>query len=82
MTPSQLLAEVLFRTGTFLLLTAWIVGSAWLLVVLGQDIYRQWGSWHTYPIPDKRAAKHLVALLAIVGLWALFLWFIVAWFSL
>ena len=82
MTPPELLAELLFRSGTFLLLTAWIVGSGWVLLVFGQDVYAKWGSWRTYPLPDKRAAKHLVIVLVTLGLWSLFLWFAVAWFGL
>lgn len=78
---SALLAELLFRLGTFCLALAWIVGSGWLLVVLGSDVYRRWGTWQTFPIPDKRAAKHLVALLTLVGVWTLFLWFAVVWFG-
>lgn len=81
MDAATLLGDLLFRLGTFLLLTAWILGSGWVLVVFGQQIYARWGSWQTYPIPDKRAMKHLVALLIVLGLWALFLWTALIWFS-
>jgi len=81
MTASQLVADLLWRLGTFLLVTAWIVGSGWLVVVFGIDIYGNWGRWHTYPLPDKRAVKHLVTLLVLVGLWSIFLWLAVVWFS-
>lgn len=81
MSATPTVADLLWRTGTFLLLTAWIVGSGWLLVVFGRDVYEHWGSWRTYPLPDKRAAKHVVAILVILGLWTLFLWFAIVWFS-
>lgn len=81
-TPPTVAADILLRVGTFLLLTAWIVGSGWLVLVLGNDIYSQWGSWRTYPLPDKRAIKHLVGLLIVLAVWALFLWFALVWFSL
>ena len=82
MTATTLVGDLLLRAGTFLLLTAWILGSGWLLLVFGLDVYSNWGRWKTYPLPDKRATKHLVTLLILLGVWALFLWFAVVWFSL
>jgi hypothetical protein len=71
----------LWRAGSFLLITAWLLGSGWLTLAFAQDVYARWGSWRTAPIPDKRAIKHIVALLAVIGLNLLFLWFAVAWFT-
>lgn len=81
MDAASLVADVLLRAGTFLVFLAWVLGSGWLLLVFGLDTYENWGRWHTYPLPDKRAVKHLVALLVILGVWALFLWLAVVWFS-
>lgn len=81
MDPATILGRLLFRLGTFLLLMAWLAGSGWLLFVFGQQIYARWGSWQTYPVPDKRAMKHVVALLTVLGVWALFLWVALIWFT-
>lgn len=78
-TPADMLAAFLWRAGTFLLLTAWILASAWLTAVFARDFYQRWGRWQTYPLPDKRAIKHVVALLALIGANLLFLWFAVVW---
>lgn len=81
MTPETVVADALFRVGTFLLLTAWIVGSGWVLLVFGSDVYSRWGSWRTYPLPDKRAMTHVVVMLVLIGVWSLFLWFALVWFG-
>jgi len=81
MAPYEILSDVLLRAGTFLLFVAWLLGSAWLIGVFTKDVYSRWGRWQTYPVPDKRAMKHLVALLALLGVWALFLWITVVWFT-
>ena len=80
-TPAQIVAEFLFRAGTFLLITAWLIGSAWFLWVVGLDIYKRWGAWSTYPVPDKKAVKHIIGYLLVLAVNLLFLWFAVVWFS-
>lgn len=80
MSPEESLARFLYRAGTFLLVTAWLVGSGWFIFVVAHDVYARWGSWHTYPVPDKRAIKHVVGLLAMVAINLLFLWLAVEWF--
>lgn len=74
-------AEFLWKTGSFLLLTAWLLGSGWVIVVIGQEIYADWGTWRTRPIPDKRAIKHIVGYITVIGLNLVFLWLAVAWFG-
>lgn len=78
----QTLTDVLLRAWSFLFILAWAIGSTWLVFVVGKDIYVRWGRWQTYPIPDKRAIKHVVALLLIVGGDLLLLWFALVWFTL
>lgn len=79
--PETLVADLLLRAGTFLLITAWALGSGWLILAVGRDVYRRWGKWQTFPIPDKRAIKHIVGLLAIIGVNLLFGWFAIVWFT-
>lgn len=81
MDAASLVADVLLRAGTFLVFLAWVLGSGWVIIVFGIDTYQNWGRWKTYPFPDKRAMKHVVQLLLILGVWALFLWLAVVWFS-
>lgn len=81
MAPYEIVSDVLLRVGTFLLFVAGFLGSAWLIGVFAKDIYANWGRWQTYPVPDKRAMKHLVTLLAVIGVWVLFLWLTVVWFT-
>lgn len=81
-TAPDLFAEVLFRTGTFLLLTAWIVGSLWLFTVRASTVRSSWKKWQTWPFPEKRAIVHVLEILVLIGAWTLFLWFAVVWFTL
>lgn len=81
MTPEQTALQFLFRAGTLFMLVAWVLGSAWYLIAVGRDIYARWGSWQTSPIPDKRAIKHLVAFLALIGINLLLTWFGIWWFA-
>ena len=81
MDAPTVVADALLRLGTFLVFLAWVFGSGWLLVVFGRDVYANWGRWQTYPLPDKRAAKHLFVLLTLSGLWAILLWTALVWFT-
>lgn len=73
--------DVLWRAGTFLLIIAYVVGSTWYIGVFTRQIYSRWSTWTTYPLPDKRAIKHIVGWLLLVAVDLLLLWFGLWWFS-
>lgn len=73
--------DALWRAGTFLLILAYLVGSSWYIGVFTRQIYARWSSWQTYPLPDKRAIKHIVGWLVLVAADLLLMWFGLWWFS-
>ena len=75
------LALALVRGGAGLLVAAWIVWSLKRVHTALSDFQRNWTTWDTYPIPDKRAVRNLSALLLVGGGWMLLTAAIVAYLA-